>query len=88
VARELEFRATSLTTLAQMVAGGAGVTLLPALAAPAEAARARLHVRRFREPAPHRTIALVWRRRSPLGPALKTLAGVFRDAYPRPAARR
>src|SRR5580700_9247605 len=27
--RELEFRATSLSTLAQMVAGGAGVTLLP-----------------------------------------------------------
>lgn len=27
--RESEFRATSLSTLAQMVAGGAGVTLLP-----------------------------------------------------------
>lgn len=31
-ARELEFRATSLSTLAQMVASGAGVTLLPRLA--------------------------------------------------------
>jgi LysR family hydrogen peroxide-inducible transcriptional activator len=58
-AREAEFRATSLTTLAQMVAGGSGVTLLPQLAVKTEAARARLKVRPFASPAPARTIALV-----------------------------
>src|SRR5581483_294894 len=41
-ARELEFRATSLTTLVQMVAGGAGVTLLPQLAVKTEVPRGRL----------------------------------------------
>ena len=81
-AQELEFRATSLPTLAQMVAGGAGVTLLPQLAVPTEAQRARLHVRVFATPVPHRTIALVWRKRSPLGDALKTVAGTIRKAYP------
>jgi LysR family hydrogen peroxide-inducible transcriptional activator len=85
--REMEFRATSLTTLAQMVAAGAGVTLLPELAVDSEARPAGLRVRRFADPAPHRTIALVWRPRSPLAGALRQLAGVMREAYPRPRAR-
>jgi LysR family hydrogen peroxide-inducible transcriptional activator len=80
-AHELEFRATSLTTLAQMVAGGAGVTLLPEIAVPTEARRAELSIRRFTQPAPKRTIALVWRKRSPLGPALRKLAITARAAY-------
>jgi LysR family hydrogen peroxide-inducible transcriptional activator len=81
-ARELEFRATSLPTLAQMVAGGAGVTLLPQLALPTETRGTALRVRRFAEPAPGRTIALVWRPRSPLRPALQQLASTLREAYP------
>ncbi len=85
-AHELEFRATSLTTLVQMVAGGAGVTLLPALSLPTEIRRADLRVRRFAEPAPHRTIVLAWRRRSPLAAALRQVAAVLRDAYPEPPA--
>jgi LysR family transcriptional regulator, hydrogen peroxide-inducible genes activator len=85
-ARELEFRATSLSTLAQMVAGGAGVTLMPTLAVATEARRAGLQVRAFAKPSPHRTIALVWRRRSPLGPALKQLAATIRASYPLPGA--
>jgi len=72
-ARELAFRATSLSTLTQMVAGGAGVTLLPALAVATEAKRADITIRPFANPAPQRTIALVWRKRSPLGPALREL---------------
>lgn len=79
-ARELAFRATSLPTLCQMVAGGAGVTLLPALAVPTEAERAGLVVRRFADPAPHRTIALAFRRRSPLGDALRRVAAVAAQA--------
>jgi LysR family hydrogen peroxide-inducible transcriptional activator len=81
-AHEGEFRATSLPTLVQMVAGGAGVTLLPALAVPTEVARARLRVRPVISPGAHRTIALIWRKQSPLGATLRKIAGVVRDAYP------
>jgi LysR family hydrogen peroxide-inducible transcriptional activator len=80
-AHELEFRATSLSTLAQMVAGGAGVTLLPELAVPTETKRAEIAIRPFARPTPKRTIALVWRRRSPLGAALRELAATARAAY-------
>jgi LysR family hydrogen peroxide-inducible transcriptional activator len=80
-AHALEFRATSLSTLAQMVAGGAGVTLLPELAVATETRRAELSIRPFTQPAPRRTIALVWRRRSPLGPALRQLATTAGAAY-------
>lgn len=81
-ARELEFRATSLSTLAQMVAGGAGVTLLPELAIPTEVHRAELRTRRLADPAPHRTIALVWRKNSPLTSSLQGLAVTLQAAYP------
>jgi LysR family hydrogen peroxide-inducible transcriptional activator len=84
---ELDYRATSLSTLAQMVAAGAGVTLLPGLAVATEAARAGLRIRHFGDPSPRRTIALVWRKRSPLGPALRQIAAVVRDAYPGPVLR-
>jgi len=90
-ANELDFRATSLPTLAQMVAAGAGVTLLPELAVTTENRRSELAVRRFSPPAPHRTIALVWRPRSPLGTALGHLSSAIREAYPAgpaPANRR
>jgi LysR family transcriptional regulator, hydrogen peroxide-inducible genes activator len=83
-ARELEFRATSLSTLAQMVAGGAGVTLLPQLSLATEARRSQLSVRPFTRPAPHRTIALVWRKHSPAAAALRRLAATIRGAYPAP----
>jgi LysR family hydrogen peroxide-inducible transcriptional activator len=82
-ANELEFRATSLTTLTQMIASGAGVTLLPKLALPTEVQRAQLRVRPFAEPVPKRTLALIWRRRSPLAGALQQVAGTVRAAYPR-----
>ncbi len=80
-ARELEFRATSLSTLVQMVASGAGVTLLPELALPTEAKRSDIRVRRFVKPAPHRTLALVWRKSSPLSPALRKIAATIRKSY-------
>lgn len=85
-ARELEFRATSLSTLTQMVAGGAGVTLLPELAVPTETSRAALRVRPFGAPVPHRTIALVWRKRAPFADALRQVANTVRGAYPHPPA--
>ncbi|HEV3030955.1 MAG TPA: LysR substrate-binding domain-containing protein [Polyangia bacterium] len=82
---ELGFRATSLPTLAQMVAAGAGVTLLPALAVPTESRRAPLVVRPLADPAAFRTVGLVWRPTSPLAPALRAVAATLRAAYPLPA---
>jgi len=78
-APQLEFRATSLGTLTQMVAAGAGVTLLPSLSVDTEVKRAAVRVRPFEKPAPHRTLALAWRKGSPLGPALEKLAAVMRE---------
>ena len=69
---EMAFRATSLPTLVQMVAAGAGVTLLPAIAVATETARSRVHVRPLAPP-PSRTIVLAWRARSPFAAALATL---------------
>ncbi|MFI5183401.1 MAG: hydrogen peroxide-inducible genes activator [Vicinamibacteria bacterium] len=86
--RESSFRATSLSTLAQMVAGGSGITLLPRLAVAAESRRSQIVVRRFADPAPHRTLALVWRKRSPFGPAMRPLATTLRRAYARSSGRR
>lgn len=86
-AREHELRATSLATLTQMVAGGMGVTLLPQLAVKTEVERAGLAVRAFSEPAPSRTIALIWRKRSASGEALQKLAAVIRDSYPQRGSR-
>jgi LysR family hydrogen peroxide-inducible transcriptional activator len=78
-ARENEFRATSLATLAQMVTSGTGVTLLPSLAVPVENRRGQIEVRPFRGPhAPSRTIALVWRKTSPLAPVFHAIAKQIR----------
>jgi LysR family transcriptional regulator, hydrogen peroxide-inducible genes activator len=85
-ARELEFRATSLSTLVQLVVQGAGVTLLPSLALETETLRAQLGIRPIAAPAPARTIAMVWRKASPLGPALTGVATCIRESYPKPAA--
>lgn len=93
--REGDFRATSLSTLVQMVAGGAGITLIPAIAVDAEARRARLHIRPLAGKLAHRTIAVVWRKGSALEPALREISAVVREAYPvakggrtRPARKR
>jgi LysR family hydrogen peroxide-inducible transcriptional activator len=87
-ADELGFRATSLSTLAQMAAGGAGVTLLPRLSVPTENRRHALVVRPFAPPVPARTLVLVWRLRSPLAVALKPLAAALGGSFRRVAAAR
>jgi LysR family hydrogen peroxide-inducible transcriptional activator len=79
-AEENELRATSLSTLAQMVSSGAGITLLPRIAVSVENRRGQLEVRPFVAPAPHRTIALIWRPQSPFAGTFRELAGVFRRA--------
>jgi LysR family hydrogen peroxide-inducible transcriptional activator len=79
-AEELGFRATSLATLVQMVAAGAGVTLLPRLAVDAEARRADLRLRPLKDPAPSRTLVLAWRRGAALEPALEAVARAIAEA--------
>ena len=58
------FQGTSLKTLLQMAAGGIGITLLPAMAAPTEITAASGLVSRPLEGEPMRQIALAWRRTS------------------------
>lgn len=79
---EREFRATSLETLRQMVAAGGGITLLPELAAAANASLANasaVTLHRFSGEPPLRHIAMVWRKGSPREPAVKALAEAIRD---------
>ncbi len=78
-ARErVDFHATSMETLRQMVAAEVGVTLMPALAVkPPIAPTRNVTLRPFSAPAPHRTIALVWRKTAPLEPMMHKLAGCF-----------
>ena len=78
---ELGYRATSLPTLVQMVASGAGVTLLPRLAAAIEASRATVVLRPLAAPAPFRTLALVWRRGCYADRALQRLGKVASKAF-------
>jgi LysR family hydrogen peroxide-inducible transcriptional activator len=75
---EASVRATSLSTLAQMVAGGAGVTLLPGIALRNENRARTLAVRPFGPRGPSRTLALAWRKTSPAAPALIAVAETIR----------
>lgn len=73
------FRATSLETLRQMVAAGVGITLLPVLAVqPPVPASPDIRLLPFRGEAPHREIAMVWRRSSAMGGFLRLLANELR----------
>ena len=72
------FRATSLETLRQMVAAGVGITLLPVLAVqPPVPPSPDIALVPFERPAPHRRIAMVWRRSSAMDGFLRKLAGEF-----------
>lgn len=75
------FQATSLPTLVAMVAGGAGLTLLPRMAAARElAGRSDLVVRPFDKARPMRSIALAWRSAAAQGETFAKLAKVWADA--------
>lgn len=80
-AEEQGFRATSLETLRQMVASGAGITLLPRMAAEGPFASARgLVVRPFAPPVPSRTIGAAWRRSSSRGAAIAAVCDIVQKA--------
>ena len=70
---------SSLSTLVQMVGAGLGLTLLPEMALPLETRAAAVSVARFADPAPSRTIGMVWRSTHPLAGQLTRIATLMRD---------
>jgi LysR family transcriptional regulator, hydrogen peroxide-inducible genes activator len=73
-----DFRATSLETLRQMVATGAGLTLLPLLAARGAYGNARgVAIRPFVRPAPSRQVGAIWRRSTARRPAIEALCALI-----------
>ena len=79
-----EVRATSLETLRQMVGMGLGLTLLPALAVDAapRVSKKAVEIRPFKNPAPGRTIGLVWRKRAPFPETFERLAQTLKNTLP------
>lgn len=71
---------TSLHTVVQMVAGGLGITLLPALAVGAGILRGTDLVARPLVDAGVRTLALAWRKSSPHGSEFRLLGDRVREA--------
>ena len=75
-----DFRATSLETLRQMVATGAGVTLLPELATKGAYGHARgVTIRPFTRPAPVRHIGAIWRKSSARTSAIDAFCKVIAE---------
>lgn len=69
----------SLSTLTQMVAGGLGVTLLPASTTEVESRPGTgVIIRPFTDPAPGRTIATTWRPTDPRGPQFEAASDAMR----------
>lgn len=75
-------RAASLSTVIRCVAGGLGITLLPASAVPVETARGDLAIAHFDAPAPGRRVGLVYRSSSPRGADYRVLADLLRSRTP------
>lgn len=77
------YQVATVETLRHLVASGRGLTLLPALAvAPPVFHPPSVTLHRFADPAPHRTIALVWRRSDPHADLLREVADVLRVLPP------
>lgn len=76
----VDFHASSMETLRQMVAADVGITLMPLLAVkPPIAKTHNMVIRPFLSPCPNRTIALVWRKSSALGSFYASLAAPLGD---------
>lgn len=80
-----DFRATSLETLRQMVASGAGVTLLPELASKGAYGGARgVAIVPFAKPSPARQIGMVWRPSSARATAINAVCDVIYELMQQP----
>jgi len=75
-----DFRATSLETLRQMVATGAGVTLLPELACRGAYRSARgVTLRPFARPVPVRHVGALWRKTTARRPLIEALCSLIAE---------
>jgi LysR family transcriptional regulator, hydrogen peroxide-inducible genes activator len=80
VREQQDFRATSLETLRQMVAAGAGVTLLPELAGRGAYRSARgVVLRPFARPAPLRHVGALWRKSTARRAAIDALCTLIAE---------
>ncbi|MBB3144713.1 LysR family hydrogen peroxide-inducible transcriptional activator [Phyllobacterium trifolii] len=60
----VNYGATSMATLLQMVSHGMGLTLIPEIAVRTEAGRNNVRIVAFADPEPSREIGLIWRKQS------------------------
>ena len=77
ISEEQDFKATGLETLRQMVKAGSGITLIPNIAID-EKERGIRYVP-FQDPAPARTICLVWRKTSARKAVIQHMIRLFED---------
>jgi LysR family hydrogen peroxide-inducible transcriptional activator len=80
---KLDFHATSMETLRQMVAANTGITLMPVLSVkPPVAPTENLITRPFSNQGPTRKIAMIWRKSSALSDFLEQIADIFASIDP------
>ncbi len=80
---KLDFHATSMETLRQMVAANTGITLMPVLSVkPPVAPTENLITRPFGAQTPRRKIAMIWRKSSALSDFLEKIAHIFASVKP------
>lgn len=73
---KLGFKATSLETLQHLVASGAGITLLPEMAA--RKSSANIILKSFTKPTPSRRVAMLWRQNSSRQACCEKMLELFR----------
>nr|CAD6423537.1 hydrogen peroxide-inducible genes activator [Rhizobium sp. Q54] len=78
----VNFGATSMATLLQMVSHDMGMTLIPEMAIPTETARNDIRILPFADPAPSREIGLIWRRSSGRRDEMKLLGDAVAACAP------
>ncbi len=82
----VNFGATSMSTLLQMVSHDMGMTLIPEMAIPTETGRNAIRIIPFADPQPSREIGLAWRRSNQRDQDMEALAEAIVAASPIPAA--
>ncbi|EJN03092.1 hydrogen peroxide-inducible genes activator [Phyllobacterium sp. YR531] len=75
----VNYGATSLATLLQMVSHGMGLTLIPEIAVRTEASRNNVRIISFADPEPAREIGLIWRKQSKRRDDFQALAAAIKD---------
>ncbi|SEH48367.1 LysR family transcriptional regulator, hydrogen peroxide-inducible genes activator [Rhizobium tibeticum] len=80
----VNFGATSMATLLQMVSHDMGMTLIPEMAIPTETSRNSIRILPFTDPQPSREIGLAWRRSNHRGKEMEALAEAIIAVAPAP----